>query len=104
MTHAETAWYRWEDGDLVLSLHVQPRAKQDQVAGPEGDALKVRITAPPVEGKANQHLCRMFADLCGVSRSSVELVAGAQGRRKRIRVHAPKRLPAGIQPPDTNLS
>ena len=49
-------WFRWESDDLLLSLRVQPRASQDEFVGPHGDHFKVRITAPPVEGKANAHL------------------------------------------------
>lgn len=89
------AW-RWENGDLLLTLHVQPRASRDELAGPHGDALKVRITAPPVDGKANEHLVRFLADTFGVGRDAVELVAGATGRRKRFRIRTPGRLPAGI--------
>ncbi|MGA7979498.1 MAG: DUF167 family protein [Chromatiaceae bacterium] len=93
-----TNWYRWEDGDLILNLRVQPRAKRDEVLGPQGDHLRVRITAPPVEGKANEHLCRLLADILAVPRSQVVLVAGGRGRLKRLRIHAPAKLPEAIQP------
>ncbi|HEX7029010.1 MAG TPA: DUF167 family protein [Gammaproteobacteria bacterium] len=88
--------WRWEDGDLLLRLHVQPRASRDEIAGVHGDALKVRITAPPVDGKANAHLVRYLADEFGVPAGAVELVAGATGRRKLFRIRAPRRLPAEI--------
>ncbi|HEX6929898.1 MAG TPA: DUF167 family protein [Gammaproteobacteria bacterium] len=89
--------WRWENGDLVLTLHVQPRASRDELVGAHGDALKVRITAPPVEGKANDRLLRFLADAFGVGRSDVQLVAGATGRRKTFRIRTPRRLPAGIR-------
>lgn len=92
-----TEWYRWDAGDLLLSVRVQPRAKRDELLGPAGDHLRVRITAPPVEGKANEHLRGFLADLFGVLRSQVILVAGERGRIKRIRIRNPARLPQGIR-------
>jgi uncharacterized protein (TIGR00251 family) len=89
-------WYRWEGEDLLLSLRVQPRAKRDALGEPQGEQLKVRITAPPVEGKANAHLCRFLAEVFGVPTSRVELLAGAQARGKRLRIRGPTRLPAVI--------
>lgn len=67
--------------------------------GPEGGHLKVRITAPPVEGKANEHLRRFLAGLFGVPRARVELLAGGGSRVKRLRVCAPARLPGLVPPP-----
>jgi len=87
-------WYRWEGEDLLLNLRIQPRASRDEIVGPHGDALKVRITAPPVDGKANSHLIRYLSDLFGVPRHRLELVVGKSGRSKRLRVRAPTRLPA----------
>ncbi len=89
----DSAWYRWQDGDLLLSVRVQPRAKRDELLGPEGTHLKVRIAAPPIEGKANEHLRRFLAAVFEVPQSRVELVAGGQARLKRLRVRAPARLP-----------
>lgn len=93
-------WFRWEGEDLVISVRVQPRARRDELADARGDALggelKVRITAPPVEGKANEHLIRYLADSFGVPRAGVTLLAGGQSRSKRLRITAPTRLPAGI--------
>lgn len=92
------AWH-WERGDLLLNVHVQPRASRDEIAGQHGDALKIRITSPPVDGKANDHLLRFLADVFGVGRGSVELLSGETGRRKRFRIRAPQRLPEGIEHP-----
>ncbi len=93
------AWYRWQGEDLLLTLRLQPRASRDEIAGPYGEALKVRITAPPVDGKANAHLLRFLAELFGVAPSAVELLSGETGRDKRVRIRRPRRLPAesGIQ-------
>jgi len=86
-------WYRWEGETLVIELQIQPRAGRDEIAGPHGDHLKIRITAPPVDGKANQHLCAYLAKLCGVAKGDVTLIAGATGRRKRVRIQSPRQLP-----------
>jgi uncharacterized protein (TIGR00251 family) len=93
-------WYRWQGEDLLLTVRLQPRASRDEIVGPHGDALKIRITAPPVEGQANAHLIRFLATAFDVSRSQVSLVSGDTARSKQLRVHAPRRLPpeAMIQP------
>ena len=92
------SWYRWQDEDLLLSLRVQPRASKDEVVGTEGGCLKVRITAPPVEGKANEHLRRFLGRVFGVPASRVELIGGGQARNKRLRIRAPSKLPDLIPP------
>lgn len=69
-----------------LVLHVQPRAARSAVAGPHGDAVKVRLAAPPVDGAANAELVRFVAERLGVRRDAVRLVAGASGRRKVVEV------------------
>lgn len=90
-------WYRWDGAALVLRLRIQPRASKDELAGPLGDRLKVRITAPPVDGKANAHLCAFLAATCGVAASRVALTAGVTGRDKTVRIESPTRLPDGVQ-------
>jgi uncharacterized protein len=89
-------WFHWEGEDLVISVRVQPRAHRDALADAQGDELKVRITAPPVDGRANEHLIRFIADCFGVPRARVTLLAGSQSRSKRLQITAPGRLPAGI--------
>lgn len=93
---AARSWYRWSGDDLLLDIHAQPGARRDEVVGPHGDALKVRIAAPPIEGRANDQLVRYLADLCGVPRSRVTVERGQGTRRKRLRITAPKRLPEGV--------
>jgi uncharacterized protein (TIGR00251 family) len=85
---------------LVLQLRIQPRASRDEIVGPYGGSLKVRITAPPVDGRANVHLVNFLARAFGVSRSAVELLSGGSGRDKRVRICDPQTLPqqANIQP------
>lgn len=95
----EAEWYRWEGDDLLLRVRAQPRASRDELVGPEGGHLKVRITAPPLEGKANEHLSRFLAGLFAVPRARVELLAGDRSRIKRLRICSPGRLPELIPPP-----
>ncbi len=55
------SYYRWDGEDLILDCHLQPKASSDEFAGLHGDRLKIRLTAPPVEGKANAHLMAFLA-------------------------------------------
>ena len=73
-------------GGVDLSLHVQPRAGRTEVVGPHGDALKIRLAAPPVDGEANAELIRFLAKTFGVPNSAVSIESGATGKRKRVRV------------------
>jgi uncharacterized protein (TIGR00251 family) len=71
---------------IRLSVHVQPRASRTELAGLHGDALKIRLAAPPVDGAANEALLRFVADTLGVPRSAATLVSGATARRKVVEV------------------
>lgn len=71
----------------TFSVKVHPRAKKNAIAGEVGDALKLALTAPPVEGKANEACIRFFSELLDVPRSSVTIAAGETGRQKVIRVN-----------------
>ena len=81
---------RWNNDELHLRLKVVPRSSKDAIAGLLGDRLKVTVTAPPVDGKANAHLVRWFAKLCGVPKSNVEVVAGETSRNKTIAIRDPQ--------------
>lgn len=95
-----TAW-SWHDDKLYLNIRLQPRASRDEIVGTQADGrLKIRITAPPVDGQANTHLLRFLADACGVARSAVTLVSGHSGRNKRICIANPAHLPAPLKPDD----
>ncbi len=94
-------WYQWDGEDLLLSVHIQPRARHNEISGPYGDRLKIRITAPPVDNKANDNLIEFLADLFGVNSTDVRLVGGSKGRDKRLRIHRPRLLPATIPSRDT---
>jgi hypothetical protein len=77
---------RAADGSVILTLHIQPGAKKTEITGLHGEALKIRLAAPPVDGKANAALIAFLAKACGVSKSAVELVSGDTCRAKRVRV------------------
>jgi uncharacterized protein (TIGR00251 family) len=74
------------DGRLTLTLHIQPGAKKTEVAGEHGDALKIRLAAPPVDGKANAALLSFIAERLGVAKSAVTLKSGQTSRRKVVEV------------------
>ena len=92
-------WYRWDGTDLLLMLKLQPKSSRDAFAGLQNDRLRIRITAPPVDGRANSHLLAWLAGQFGVSRSSVSIESGRSGRLKRVRIKAPERFPDFVEPP-----
>ena len=73
-------------GAVRLALHVQPGAKRNAVVGLHGDALKVAISAPPVDGKANEAITSFIATALGISECQITLVAGATSRRKTLSI------------------
>jgi len=75
----------------IIEIHVQPRAKATEVVDWHGDAIKIRVAAPPVDGAANEALVRFLAELLGVPRATVTVVGGATGRRKRVAIEGMER-------------
>ncbi len=69
---------------MELRIHCQPRASQTEIVGLHGDALKVRLVAPPVEGQANTELCLFLAQYLGVLRQEVQILSGKGARQKRV--------------------
>ena len=69
-----------------LSVRLQPRARRDEVVGERGGAVVIRVAAPPVDGKANEALCRLIAKAAGVPPSRVSVVRGHSARDKVVRV------------------
>lgn len=70
------------DGGVLLRVRVQPRSRAERLEGVQGDQLRVRLTAPPVEGAANAACMAFLAKTLGVSRSRVQIRTGAKGRSK----------------------
>ena len=87
---------RRDGNDLVLNCHLQPGASSTDWAGLHGEALKLRIKAPPVDGAANKALVAFLADQFDVPRRQVQIEQGLASRRKRIRIQAPITLPAAV--------
>ena len=86
-----TSWYRFDPDRNVLciNVHVQPNARSTGVAGRHGDALKIRLAAPPQDSRANQLLVDFIAEKLGVPSSRVGLRRGRKSRAKLIEVFAP---------------
>lgn len=74
------------DGAVRFTVHAQPRASRTELAGSHGDAIKIRLAAPPVEGEANAELVGYLAKLLGVPKSAVRVITGQHGRRKTVEV------------------
>ena len=82
-----TRWPQETKDGTILVVHVQPNAARTEYAGFYGDALKIRVAAPPVEGAANEALIRFLAERCRIPRARVLILSGAEGRRKRLQLH-----------------
>ena len=90
-------WCTASQGGIYLDIRVVPRSSTNRIAELSDDALRVAITAPPVDGKANKALVRFLAGVLGVKRSQIEIVAGQSSRTKRLFVagiHVPHALKA----------
>ncbi|HGE6025204.1 TPA: DUF167 family protein YggU [Vibrio cholerae] len=87
----------WREGDdLLLRLYIQPKASRDSIVGLHGEELKVTITAPPIDGKANAHLSKFLAKQCKVAKGSVVIEKGELGRHKQVRILQPSQIPPEI--------
>lgn len=95
---ATQPWFRWNGACLELRVRVQTQSRDEGVCEASGDALRVRVNAPPVEGKANKRLVAILADAFGVARARIRLVHGARSRHKWIRVERPERFPEALKP------
>jgi uncharacterized protein len=69
-----------------LAIRVQPRAKRSEVAGERGGAVVIRVSAPPVDRKANEAVCRLIAERVGVPKSAVRIVRGESSRDKVVQI------------------
>jgi uncharacterized protein (TIGR00251 family) len=75
------------NNNIAFSVYVQPRASRNRIAGMHGNAIKVCVTAPPVENKANGAVIHFFADLFDVPKSAVSIKSGRQGRNKKVLIN-----------------
>lgn len=72
--------------DVILKVYLQPKSSKNEVVGPYRDGIKVKVTAPPVEGKANEALIRFLAKGFGISPSCIEIIKGLHSREKTLRI------------------
>jgi uncharacterized protein (TIGR00251 family) len=72
--------------DILLKVYLQPKSSKNEIVGPYRDGIKVKITAPPVEGKANEVLVRFLAKELGTSPSCIEIIKGHHSREKTLRI------------------
>jgi len=89
-------WYRRNGETITLTLHVQPGAKRSEIAGLHGEALKIRLAAPPIEGRANDALLKFIAELFAVPLRNAELRQGGQSRHKVVAVTGSKVQPESL--------
>lgn len=91
------SWYRYDEtNNLVLTLHIQTGAKTTEAVGLHGDALKIKLAAAPVEGKANLVLIRFLATKFDVPIGQVILKQGDKSRHKIIMIHRPMHGPSAL--------
>ncbi|MEH8025833.1 DUF167 family protein YggU [Gallibacterium anatis] len=86
---------RTENG-LLLNIILQPKAGKDQIVGLYGDELKITITAPPIDGKANAHLLKFLSKQFKVTKTQIELRKGELSRHKQVFIPSPEQIPQNI--------
>lgn len=89
-------WCEWRHDVLTLRVRVQPRASRDEVVGITDGRLKIRLTAPPVDGAANAGLVKLMARELGVPKSRVRILSGETGREKRVAIEQPRKRPGWL--------
>ncbi|WP_394392035.1 DUF167 family protein YggU [Shewanella woodyi] len=87
-----------QQDDLLLNLYIQPKASRDQIVGVHGEELKIAITAPPVDGKANAHLIKYLSKAFKVPKGDINILKGEQGRHKQVKIISPKIIPKSVEP------
>jgi len=99
------SFFQWQDNDLILYVRLQPKASKDELVEiisnetqneTQADQLKIRITAPPVDGKANKHLITFLSKSFGIAKSQISLLSGETRRNKKLLIKDPKQLPGKI--------
>jgi len=97
-------WVKPFPGGWLLLVHVQPNAKQSEIGGLHGDALKVRVAAAPTEGRANEELVALLAAALGVPKKNVAVFRGMKSRQKTVSIAAPHVDPSLLLRPRTRAS
>lgn len=94
----QSHWYRRNGETITLTLHVQPGAKRSEITGLHGAALKIKLAAPPIEGRANDALLRFIAVLFDVPQRNAQLKQGGQSRHKVVLITGSKVEPENLLP------
>jgi uncharacterized protein (TIGR00251 family) len=87
-TVALPAWIEARSDGVVVALHVQPGARRTAIVGPHGDRLKIAVSSPPADGRANTALMEFLAERLAVPKSCLRLLSGASSREKRVAIVA----------------
>lgn len=90
------ACYHWNKTKLIINVCIQTCASCDEIVGFQNERLKIRITASPVDGKANLHLIKFLSKVFGTPRSNILLLKGKANKNKRLQIFSPKKLPLEI--------
>ncbi len=81
-----------EKNYLVINVKVEPRSSKSAIVGPYGDAIKVKLTSPPVEGKANNELVEVLAKTLGIAKKNVEIISGKSSKNKIVKLYGIKSI------------
>lgn len=79
-------WMKEEDGAVVVNVWLQPRASKNKLVGIYGDCLKIKVTSPPVDNRANEKLCDYLAGLMGMSKRDINIIKGGKMRTKKVKI------------------
>lgn len=90
-------FYRWQQNNLLLHCYLQPRASRTEITGLHDGALRIRVTAPPVDNAANKELIAFLAKQLGLAKRQVEISAGASGRKKTVRLNGLEEFPKPLE-------
>lgn len=90
-------WHRRRGDGLELRVLVKARCRDEGIGEPAGDAVAVRVNAPPVEGRANRRVIEVVAAAFGVAKSRVQLIKGARSPSKWVRIDRPARFPPSLE-------
>ena len=91
-----TRWYQLAADVVTITVHAQPGAKRTEIHGLHGDAIKIRVAAPPLEGRANEELIKFLAQAFAVPQRKVRLLSGDSSRHKRFAITGSKVDPASL--------
>ncbi len=89
----QTTFFSWKNNTLTLRVIIQPAASKDEIIGLHGERLKIRLKAPPQDGKANKQLITFLAKTLGVPRSGVNISRGLSSRQKTVKIEGLTRSP-----------